>query len=73
MKTGWWEVSFTFTLEGEKVEFDDLSEITQEHITKCIGEGYRRGEIIEDDETSCAECAENGEETVCELCTDNEA
>jgi hypothetical protein len=61
MKTGWWEVSFTLTLDGEEVRFDDLSEITQEHITKCITEGYRQGEIIED-----GEIPEDREETVCE-------
>jgi len=53
-KTGWWKVSFDIYLnEGEEhnrvdVRFDDLSEITQEHIIKCISEGFTQGEIVEE-------------------------
>ena len=46
-KYGWWSVSFTLTLDGEEVRFDDLSEVTQEHIAECIKEGYVQGEICE--------------------------
>ena len=51
MKTGWWSVKFELTLDGEDVLWDDLDEVTQEHIAECIKEGYCGGEIvIEDDE-----------------------
>lgn len=51
MKTGWWEVKFELTLEGEEVRWDDLDECTQEHIAEMIKEGYLGGEIvIEDDD-----------------------
>jgi hypothetical protein len=73
LKTGWWEVSFKLTLAGEEVDFIDLSEITQEHIVKCIAEGYKRGEIIEDDETSCEDSVEDCDETVYEWCTGTRA
>lgn len=46
-KYGWWSVKFELTLDGEEVRFDDLSEVTQEHIANCIKEGYRQGEICE--------------------------
>lgn len=44
---GWWEVNFDITLEGEEVSFDDLSEVSQEHIANLIGEGYVSGEVHE--------------------------
>ena len=47
-KTGWWSVNFEITLEGEPVQFKDLDEISQEHITKCIKAGYVSGEVIEE-------------------------
>lgn len=46
MKTGWWSINFELTLDGEKVFWDDLDEVTQEHIAECIKEGYMCGEII---------------------------
>lgn len=46
---GSWSISFTITLEGEEVSFDDLSEVSQEHIAKLIGEGYVSGEVCEYD------------------------
>ena len=54
---GSWSVDFTITLEGEEVRFDDLSEVSQEHIANLIGEGYVCGEVFEydsetDDQTS---------------------
>ena len=50
MKTGWWSIKFDLTLEGESVRFEDLSEITQEHIADCIREGYIGGEIVEEED-----------------------
>jgi hypothetical protein len=73
IKTGWWKVSFDLKLEGEEVQFNDLSEATQEHITQKIMEGYIQGEIVEEDdddgdENSCHHCANNCDEEVCENC-----
>ncbi len=48
MKTGWWVVKFDLTLDGENVRFEDLSEVTQEHIAEMIKEGYLGGEIVEE-------------------------
>ena len=56
---GWWKVSFDINLEyegeldrfGEGISFDDLSEISQEHILKCISKGCTQGELIEKYET----------------------
>ena len=47
---GSWSVDFDLTLEGEEVRFDDLSEVTQEHIAECIKDGVVQGEICEDDD-----------------------
>lgn len=47
-KTGWWNVKFELTIEGEPVRWDDLSECTQEHIAAMIREGYHSGEIVEE-------------------------
>lgn len=49
-KTGTWYVSFELTLEGEDVDFEDLSETTQDHILEQIKEGYFSGEIVEDND-----------------------
>lgn len=49
VKTGWWSVEFDVTLDGETIRFDDLSETSQEHIIRQIAEGYRQGEIVEED------------------------
>jgi hypothetical protein len=57
---------------SSEVIFNELSEITQEHIIKCIAEGYRQGEIVEDDENSKAGSIEDCDETVYEPCTENE-
>lgn len=55
IKTGWWHIRFDLTLEGEEIRWDDLDECTQEHIVKCIKEGYTSGEIVmeEDCEEDC--------------------
>ena len=50
MKQGWCHVTLQVTLEGESVDFDDLSEVTQQHIADCIFEGYKSIEICEPDE-----------------------
>ena len=47
-KVGWWKVSFEITLDGQDVLFDDLSEVTQEHIINCLKDGYTQGQVIED-------------------------
>jgi len=56
-KTGWWKVNFDIKLfddengkrkAEEGVRFVDLSEITQEHILKCIADGCFQGEVVED-------------------------
>lgn len=46
---GSWSVEFDLTLEGEEVSFDDLDEVTQEHIADCIMDGVVQGEICADD------------------------
>jgi hypothetical protein len=46
---GSWSVEFDLTLEGEEVSFDDLDEVTQEHIAECIKDGVVQGEICADD------------------------
>ena len=48
VKSGWWHVKFDLTLDGERVRFSDLSEVTQEHIANLIKDGYYCGEIIEE-------------------------
>ena len=50
-KTGWWKVDFEITLDGENVRFQDLSEISQEHILRLIFNGCRQGEVVEEDDT----------------------
>lgn len=61
-KTGWWSVKFDLTLEGEEVRWDDLDEVTQEHIAEMIKEGYTSGEIVEEKEVLCRDCIYAGEE-----------
>lgn len=51
MLYGWCHVTLKITLEGETKDFDDLSDATQEHITKMIYEGYRSIEIVEPEES----------------------
>jgi len=61
---GWWSVSFDLHLEGEDVRFEDISEVSQEHIINCIKEGYTQGELIED---PCGVCTEED----CDTCPNN--
>ena len=49
-KTGWWQVKFNLTLDGEEVRWEDLSMDTQAHILEQINEGYCQGEIVEEGE-----------------------
>lgn len=67
-KTGWWHVKFDITLEGEEIRFDDLDEVSQEHIAKCIQEGYTSGEIVieEDYDGQIICCPECGKEITIE-------
>ena len=76
-KTGWWNVKFELTLDGEEVRWDDLDEATQEHIADCIKEGYTGGEIVieEDYDGAVFECPHCGKyvavqfgEASCEEC-----
>ena len=60
MKTGWWNVKFDLTLEGEEVCWEDLDECTQEHIAEMIKEGYNGGEIVIEED--------NEEDIYCPLC-----
>lgn len=46
--TGWWQVKFNLTLDGEEARWEDLSESTQAYILEQINEGYWQGEIIEE-------------------------
>lgn len=48
MKSGWWSVDFTITLDGEEIDFSELSEMSQEHILKLVSEGYESGEVSEE-------------------------
>ena len=47
-KSGWWNVSFEITLEGEEIRWEDLSECSREHILYCVMNGYTQGEIVEE-------------------------
>ena len=48
-KRGWWSISMQLSLNGEKVYFEDLSEVSQEHIAECIKQGYLQGELNEEE------------------------
>ena len=50
MKAGWWHLKWDITLEGEPVRFEDLSEVSQDHIAELIKQGYYCGEVIEEEE-----------------------
>lgn len=48
VKYGSWSVKFELYLDDKgEVDFDDLSETTQEHIAEMIKQGYTSGEICE--------------------------
>lgn len=49
MKTGWWKLNITWTDE-DMDEHMFLNDTDREHIAECIKEGYREGEIIQEDE-----------------------
>ena len=46
-KNGWCHVTFSVTLDGETVDFDDLSDDTKRHVAEKIVEGYKSIEINE--------------------------
>jgi hypothetical protein len=80
VKTGWWKASFDLKLEGDEVRFEDISEITQEHIAKCILDGCFQGEIVEEVDESdegtgyenpCHHCGNDCDEEVCAACRSN--
>ncbi len=48
-KRGWWSISMQLSLNGEKVYFEDLSEVSQEHIAEMIKQGYLQGELNEEE------------------------
>lgn len=52
MKTGFWSISFEITLDGKTVRYEDLDEVTQEHILYNISNGYFHGEIVTNHEDS---------------------
>lgn len=54
-QTGWWHVKFELTLEGERVRWCDLSDVTQEHILGLIKEGFYAGEIVEESDEESEE------------------
>lgn len=64
-KTGWWNVKFDLTLDGEEVGFDELSDVSQKHILEMIGEGCRQGEIVEETDDD-----ESDEDEDCDYCCD---
>ena len=47
MKTGTWTVAFTICVDGTLIDFTELSEDSQLHILKLLGQGFTRGEVIE--------------------------
>lgn len=47
-KLGSWGITFDISLDGETMDFESLSESTQEHIIELIKEGYYSGEIVEE-------------------------
>lgn len=46
---GWWRGKVVCTLNGEEVDFDDLSEESRDHIVEQIRKGYVEGEIVEEE------------------------
>lgn len=50
MKSGWCHVTMKVILEGEEVDFDDLSDVTKEYIAQKIIDGYPSIAIFECDE-----------------------
>lgn len=47
-RKGSWHVEFTISVNGQDVDFEDLSEETQKYITKQILDGYVGGWIEEE-------------------------
>ena len=82
-KTGWWKADFDISLfdesggkrEKEEVRFEDLSEVTQEHIFNCIKDGYTQGQIVEeyeiDDDEPYEDCTDSFDEIAYKTCAEN--
>lgn len=49
IKLGSWAVNFEIILDGETVNFENLSEISQEHILQCIKDDYYSGELVKEE------------------------
>ncbi len=47
-RKGSWHVEFTISVNGQDVDFEDLSEETQKYITEQILDGYVGGWIEEE-------------------------
>ena len=47
-KLGSWGITFDICLDGETMDFESLSESTQEYIIELIKEGYYSGELVEE-------------------------
>ena len=69
-KTGWWHVSFDITIDGEETDFDKLSETSQKHILKMIGDGFRAGEVVEESDDEGEDNCQNGSYN-CDTCVRN--
>ena len=52
MSRGYWEIKFVkLYVEGKDIQdFEDLSETSQEHISKMILDGYTSGELNEEED-----------------------
>ncbi len=48
VRKGFWHVEFTISVNGQDVDFEDLSEETQKYITEQILDGYVGGWIEEE-------------------------
>lgn len=48
-KLGSWAVNFDIILDGETVNFENLSETSQEYILQCIKDDYYSGELVEEE------------------------
>lgn len=47
---GYWTIKFKIVVNNNEVSFDELSDTTREEIIEKIRDGYKGGEINEEDE-----------------------
>ena len=47
---GYWNIDFKIVVNNNEVSFDELSDTTREEIIESIRDGYKGGEINEEDE-----------------------